>query len=242
MLKTAAIVAIPSVLGGVGLLFSPGEMLTRQSPYQSAYAVEVGMVFDERAVRGALPKGFKPAPGFTGGIAIYGGDEGWALSPMSTGHVWIDVVEKASGSAARYMLTSFASEGAEGRSTIPSDVATLGETHELDDDGFLHILAWPDRVSTLELVVKPSTGPCTARDSAERQDLLTSGPGGSLGVIHMPAALDWCDMEADVGWASVTAPFGHVLRPFVPQQVLWAQIAQPLDAGLSAAVSELSTE
>ena len=242
MLKAAAVVAVPSVLGGVGLLFSPGEMPTPPSPYQGAYAVEVGMVFGERAVRGALPKGFEPASGCTGGIAIYGGDEGWALSPLSTGHVWIDVVDEASGTPSRYMLTSFASEAPEGTSTTYSDAAALGETRELGDDGVLHILAWPDRVSILELVVKPSTDPCTARSTVEHQDLLTSGPGGRLGVLHMPAALDWCDMEADVGWASVTAPFGHVLRPFVPQQVLWARIAQPLDEASSVEVSELRAQ
>jgi hypothetical protein len=136
------------------------------------------------------------------------------------------------------MVTGFASENYERASPIPLDVAALGEAHDLGDDGVLHVLAWPDRVSTLELVVRPSSEDCVDRVTASHGDLLTSGPGGSLGVIHMPAALDWCEVEAEAGWVSVTAPFGHMLRPFVPQQVLWAQIATPD----SESVSELMVE
>jgi hypothetical protein len=228
MLKSIALLAIPGALGGVGLLFGPDTAPSPPSSHLSAYAVEVGVAFDEAAVRAALPDGLEPALGFTGGVAVYGGEEGWALSPLTTGHVWIDVVEEGSGVAARYMLTGFASERPDGGTPIPTDVAALGETHELSDDGDLHVQAWPDRATTLELVVRPKAADCADHVMGGSGRLLTSGPGGSLGVIHMPAALDWCAVEAEAGWVSVTAPFGHVLRPFVPQQVLWAQLATPL--------------
>ncbi len=168
MLKSVAVLAVPSVLSGVGLLYGPDGAPSPWSPYERAYAAEVGVAFEEAAVRAVLPEGYEPAPGFTGGIAIFGGEEGWTLSPLSTGHVWIDVVEEVSGDPARYMLTGFASESREGTSTIPLDVAALGETHELDGEGVLRILAWPDRVTTLSLVMKASTADCVAHVSEER--------------------------------------------------------------------------
>lgn len=227
MLKAVAVVVVPGVISGAGLLLGPDHQTENRVAQPAAYAVEVGVSFDEAVVRAALPVGLDPAPGFTGGIAVYGGEEGWALSPLTTGHVWLDVVE-ASGAPARYMLTGFASENLGGGATLPLDVAMLGETYEVREDGELRIQAWPDRATTLELVVRPSSTDCLDHAPAAEGRLLTSGPGGSLGVVHMPAALDWCAVEAEAGWVSVTAPFGHVLRPFVPQQVLWAQVATPL--------------
>lgn len=227
MLKSLALLAIPGALGGVGFLYSPLAAPSPPSSHPSAYAVEVGVAFDEAAVRAALPEGLEPAPGFTGGVAVYGGEEGWALSPLTTGHVWIDVVEEGGGAAARYMLTSFASERHGAGTPIPLDLAALGETHEIREGGDLHVQAWPDPSATLELVVKPSASDCADQARARPARLLTSGPGGSLGVIHMPAALDWCAVEAEAGWVGVTAPFGHPLRPFVPRQVLWARVATP---------------
>jgi hypothetical protein len=112
-MKAAAVIAVSSVMGGAGLLYGPEGPSSPWSPYERAYAVEVGVVFEEAAVRNALPAGLDPAPGLTGGIAVYGGEEGLALSPLSTGHVWIDTVEEVSGATARYMVTGFTTDSSE---------------------------------------------------------------------------------------------------------------------------------
>ncbi len=54
MLKAVAVVAVPSVLGGVGLLYGPDVEPGQTSLYQSGYAVEVGVTFAEASVRGDL--------------------------------------------------------------------------------------------------------------------------------------------------------------------------------------------
>ena len=78
--------AVPGLLGGLGLLMdrpaSPSTPLT--DPLASGYMVEAGVAFPETAVRAALPAGLEPAPGATGGIAIYGGGEGARVSQHAT--------------------------------------------------------------------------------------------------------------------------------------------------------------
>lgn len=227
MLKAAVVLGVPGVLGGIGLMYNGQGMPTGPEPPIGAYLAEVGVAFPEGAVRAALPEGLEPAPGFTGGIAIYGGQEGWAGSPFSAGYVWVDA--EASGTPVRYLLKDPVSERYE---DSPADVipaVALSEVHD-PKDGVLQVTARPDRVSGLELVVRPSSETCIP--GAEKGELLTSGPDGRLDAIQAPAVDDWCLVEADVAWAGVVAPFGHMLRPFVAHQVLWAQIATPPQEGM----------
>ena len=225
MLKVAAVLALPGALAGGGVYYYQGSPVGPQTQL-GAYVVEVGVAFPEAAVRAVLPEGLSPAPDFTGGIAIYGGEEGWAASPPSTGHIWLDVLDDARGTRARYLLKDFTSELYEDETTDAVSLTVPPEVHQLGDDGVLHVLAWPDRVSELELVLRRSAETC-AQPSAAEGNLLASGLDGTLGVVPAAAVSDWCKIEAEVGWAKVSAPFGHALRPFVPQQVLWAEIATP---------------
>jgi hypothetical protein len=226
MLKVAAVLAVPGALAGGGVYYYQGSPVGPET-HLGAYVVEVGVAFPEAAVRAALPQGLSPVPGSTGGIAIYGGEEGWAASPHSTGHIWLDVLDDTRGGHARYLLKDFTSELYEDDTTDAISLAAPPEAHRMGDDGVLHVLAWPDRVSELELVVRQSSENC-AQPSAAEGNLLAPSLDGTLGVVPAAAVLDWCKMEAEVAWASVSAPFGHALRPFVPQQVLWAEIATPL--------------
>ena len=223
MLRSAAFVAIPGALGALGLFHQgQGEPVGRE-PRLAAYAIKVGVTFPEAAVREALPEGFEPAPGFTGGIAVAAVPEDWPGSPLSTGYVWLDVT--TGGASARYALIDFVAEAYRETSPVALTAAALSEVHE-SENGILHVITWPDRVSGLEVVVSPQAEAC-APGPAGQDAVLTSHPDGSLGVIQGPVGTDWCIAEAEVAWANITAPPGHVLRPFVPQHVLWAQIAVP---------------
>jgi hypothetical protein len=225
MLKVAAVFAVPGALAGGGAYFYQGSSVGL-APQLAAYVIEVGAVFPEAAVRAVLPEGLSPVPDFTGGISIYGGDEGWATPPRLSGHIWLDVLDDARGVQARYLLKDFTSELYEDDTTEANSLAVPPEAHQLGDDGVLHVLAWPDRVSELELVVRQSAKDC-AQPSAAGGNLLVSEPDGTLGVVPSAAVLGWCRRKAEVAWVSVSAPIGHALRPFVPQQVLWAEITRP---------------
>lgn len=226
MLKSAVLLAVPGTLGGVGLLYAPSGSPGGPLPLRDAYVVQVGVAFTEAAVQGVLPEGLEPAAGFTGGIAVYGGDEGWVLSPLSTGYVWVDVTRREGGDeASRYMVLAFASERPEDIPAV-SLASASASTAPPAGEGALQALASPDAVSLLELTVRPSAGICTSSLVAERGDLLTSGLDGSLGVVHLPVVLDLCEAEALT--ARVSAPPDHLLGTFAPERVLWAAMATPL--------------
>ena len=227
MTRIATVLAVPGLLGGAGLFYDGTGSPPRAAadPLSGGYVVEVGVAFPEAAVRAALPAGLAPAPGFTGGIAVYGGDEGWALSPLAMGYVWVDVAG-ADGAPSRFMVQGFATEGRGGASPIPADLAAFGETHELGPDGHLSATAWPDRGSALDLEVRVDAASCRDGLSPAGGRVLVEGPDGSLGVIHMPVILDLCEAEALS--ARIEAPSSHVLGPFEPERVIWAGVGTPL--------------
>lgn len=225
MLKPIGILAVSGTLGGVGLYYEGGGGPIAPKPHLDPYLVEVGVAFPEAAVRAALPEGLAPAPGFTGGIAVYGGQEGHAALPHAAGYVWLDV--EASDGPTRYRLKSFTSEVYEDNTAAALDAAALGVAHELGGSDILHVVTWPDRVSGLELVVRPLSADCLP--VSRPQNLMVDDPAaGDLGMIVMPVLARWCAAEAEVAVARVTAPPSHPLRPFVPHKVLWAEIARPV--------------
>ena len=229
MLKPIAILTVSGTVGGVGLYYEGGGGPAAPELHLDPYLVEVGVAFSEAAVRAALPQGVEPAPGFTGGIAVYGGQEGPAGPPHSASYVWLDV--EASEGPARYRLKGFTSEVYEDISTAALHAAVSGVAYELGGNDVLHVLTWPDPVSGLELVIRPSPEACSP--VLEAQKLLVNDPASEgLGMIVMPIPAGWCATEAEVAVVRVTAPPGHPLRPFVPQEVLWAEIAGPV--GLEA--------
>lgn len=225
MLKPIAILTVSGTLGGVGLYYEGGGRPAAPEPLLAPYLVEVGVVFPEAAVRAALPQGIEPAPGFTGGIAVYGGQEGHAGLPHAAGYVWLDV--EAGEGLTRYRLKGFTSEAYEDTSTAALDASSTRLLSELGRRDILHVVTWPDQVSGLELVVSPSSEPCSPVSRA--QNLIAEDPATEgQGMIVMPVLAGWCVTEAEVAVARITAPPGHPLRPFVPQQVLWAEIARPV--------------
>lgn len=222
---TAAVV--PGLLGGLGLLMdrpaSPSTPLT--DPLASGYMVEVGVAFPEAAVRAALPTGFEPAPGATGGIAIYGGGEGWALSPLATGYVWVDV-EGPDGMSGRFMVDGFTTKGRDGPSPIPAGLSDFGETHELAPDGRLSATAWPERGSVIDLEILLDLATCREGLSPAGGEVLVQGSDGGLGALHMPVVMDRC--EATPLSAHIEAPRGHPLSGLRPERVTWAGVGTPL--------------
>ncbi len=77
-------------------------------PYQMTGGnhVFVGVVWDESAIRGALPSGVMPVPGMTGGINIYQVAQGHVIGPYQSAYLWVDVegYDAAPGMPARWML------------------------------------------------------------------------------------------------------------------------------------------
>src|SRR5947209_467211 len=62
-------------------------------PYEVTGMTGVGIsvVWDEAAIRKALPPGIEPAKGMTGGIAIYSVQRGNAIAPYSAAYLYVDI-------------------------------------------------------------------------------------------------------------------------------------------------------
>src|ERR1700760_3649594 len=101
------------LLAGTALAFASAatkaEEKIQPPPYQIAGSshVIVQVVWDEAAVRKALPPGIKPAKGMTGGMNIYHVERGYVLGAYSSAYFWVDVegFDSPEGIKGRWMLT-----------------------------------------------------------------------------------------------------------------------------------------
>lgn len=77
-------------------------------PYQIAGAnhVFLGVVWDEAAIRKALPPGITPVKEMTGAINIYQTGGSYAFGPYQSAYLWVDVegFDSADGTKGRWML------------------------------------------------------------------------------------------------------------------------------------------
>ncbi len=157
MLKSAAFLVVPGVMGGIGLLYDPGGFPDGQPAWEKAHLVEVGVIFDEEAVRSALPSGLEPTQRFTGGIAVYSnlGDRGIVVP--SDGYVWIDLDYQA---GARYIVRSFSTAGPQPDSAAHPDMLAKRHVDEETGDGPLRADVMAGSQGGLDLVVQPILRTC----------------------------------------------------------------------------------
>lgn len=85
-------------------------------PYQvrCSHFVQIGAEFQEADIRSALPAGYDPASGMTGGYCVYRAETGWAITPYSAGFFWIDVdgLDSPAGAKGRCFVAAWYSEKA----------------------------------------------------------------------------------------------------------------------------------
>nr|WP_294546471.1 hypothetical protein [uncultured Rhodopila sp.] len=87
---------------------SKAEEKIQPPPYEVAGGnFEIlGVVWDEAAIRKALPPGIKPVNGMTGGINIYSVERGYGIGPYSAAYFWVDIegFDSPEGIKGRWML------------------------------------------------------------------------------------------------------------------------------------------
>ena len=180
--------------------------------------VIVGVVWEEAAIRKALPSWLKPAEGMTGAINIYQATGGYGLGPFQSAYFWVDVegFDSASGIKGRWML-----EGVYG----PHEKATSAMR---DWEGF------PVRNGTSRF--EPIPQGRRAIGTVNGQDFVTvtvksipdsCQPGAVTlnyltrkGLIEVPAAGDVC--KAEPISVEVHARPDDPFAAFRPVKTLWA--------------------
>ena len=103
--------SLGAVLGialGFTCVLSSAQDKPLPPPYQMAGTnhVFLGVVWDEAAVRKALPAGITPVKDMTGAINIYQADKGYVIGPYQAAYFWVDVegFDSPEGIKGRWML------------------------------------------------------------------------------------------------------------------------------------------
>ena len=181
--------------------------------------VEVGLSFDEAAVRAALPEGLTPAEGFTGGVDIYHLDHGWGIAPYSAGYLWIDLADHPSpdGSPGRYMVQGFYSSKFRAIASLHQEVIVDGSGTLTETDGTIVGSAGPDGAEVLKLSVKVDPTKCFTAVEGMGDYIWKAATGFT--VMHIPTVVDGC--EAQPLSVEVLANDGP-LAALKPTAMLWA--------------------
>jgi hypothetical protein len=101
-----------SSMAGIALVFAsvPSKAADQIQPPPYLIAglngVGVGVVWDEAAIRKALPPGIDPVKGMTGGINIYSVERGYVVGAFSAAYFYVDIegFDSPEGIKGRWML------------------------------------------------------------------------------------------------------------------------------------------
>jgi len=218
---TAAIVAV-FVAGGTVAQADDGKVPPPPWQVQVSDYLIVGVVWNEAAIRKALPPGIKAVAGMTGGIAVYKSDGGYGISPYDSAYGYVDIegFDTAQGAKGRWILQGIygpeekmaaAIRSAYGWSVRAGEV-TLTETTR----GRRGVAAIGGR-DVLDVELNLSALPCSAVGGINHY---VSGTAAKPIVNQIPFAGQWCGGEPVK--ANVVASADDPFATFVPAKILWA--------------------
>ncbi len=199
-------------------LMADTALPTQPYPYLGGggHVIEVGIAFDEAAVRALLPEGLEPAEGFTGGVDIYTNAYGWGVGAFSAGYVWLDLAGDPgpAGAPKRYMVRGY-------YSTLfyPFDVLKLGASTLEEKNGEFIGMAGPEGTTVLSVTLKGDSTKCTP-GVAGMDDYIWGHEAGAYLVTHIPAIGDVC--EATPVNVEIATDKDAALAGLTPKALLWA--------------------
>ena len=106
--KPLGIGVIAGAALAVSAVTSKAEEKIQPPPYEMSGGnfMIFSVVWDEAAIRKALPPGIQPVSGMTGGINIYSVERGYVIGPYSAAYLWVDIegFDSSEGIKGRWML------------------------------------------------------------------------------------------------------------------------------------------
>lgn len=220
-----------AVLAAMAMLALAGSAVTHAQdgkvpppPWQvhvSDYLI-VGVVWNETAIRKALPPGIKAVAGMTGGIAVYKSDGGYGISPYDSAYGYVDIegFDTAQGAKGRWILQGLygpdekvaaAIRVAYGWAVRAGEV-TLTETMR----GRRGVASIGGR-DVLDVELNLSALPCSAVGGINHY---VGGTAAKPLVNQIPFTGQWCGGEPVK--ANVVAPADDPFAALVPVKVIWA--------------------
>ena len=211
-------IAATVVVGASNVLRAEDAKSAVQFPFIGAggHVIEIGIAFDEAAVRAALPKGLEPAEGFTGGVDIYNVGYGWGVGAYSAGYVWLDLAGPPGpgGAPVRYIVRGYFSH-----LFYPFDVLVQGGSTLEESNGVFTGTAGPEGSVALRAVIKGDSSKCNLGASG-MDDYVWGHESGSFMVTHIPAVGDVC--EAAPIKVEIATDKDPALAGLTPKELLWA--------------------
>ena len=177
----------------------------------------VGVVWDEAAVRRALPAWVTPTEGMTGAINIYQAERGYGLTPYQAAYFWVDVegYDSPSGVKGRWMLQGVYGPDEKTSATLKQYIGLPvrnGTSRFEETSEGKAAIGTVNGQDFVTVVIKPSN---------------ECGPGAVTlnyptvkGLVEIPAAGTVC--KAEPVSATVHAPKGDPFAAFTPLKVTWA--------------------
>jgi hypothetical protein len=227
-----ALMGSPQALGavlGVALSISCGLSHAQDKapppPYQIAGTnhVIIGVVWDEAAIRKALPRGITPVKEMSGGINIYQAEKGYGIAPYQSTYFWADVegFDSPDCSKGRWMLAGVYGPQEKTPAALkeyygfPVRVGTSRFESTAEGKRAIGTANGQDFI-TAEIKSVPECGPAAG--------LLNypglSGKTGQVVVNEIPFVGDFC--KAEPVSVNVNAPAGDPFSAFPIAKVVWA--------------------
>jgi hypothetical protein len=195
-------------------------------PYQMTGGnhVFVGVVWDEPAIRTALPSGVRPVAGMTGGINVYQVAQGHVIGPYQSAYLWVDVegYDAAPAMPARWMLAGVYGpdpKTAKALSQYYNLPVRIGSSRfESTAQGKRAIATLNGRdILNVEIKSRSDDG---SVGTFLLHYLSQLAPNGELIVNQIPGVAR--TREAEVIAVSIDAPSGDLFASFPIKQTAWA--------------------
>jgi hypothetical protein len=195
-------------------------------PYQLAggNGVTVNIVWDEAAIRKALPPGIEPVKGMTGGINIYSVERGYVIGHYSAAYFWVDIegFDTPEGIKGRWMLAGVygpqpkTSAALESYNWLP--VRPGSSRLEVTADG-KRAVGTVNGQDFVTAEIKTVPGSC--EPAAILLNYVVQSPDTKqLGVNRIPVVTDGC--KAELVSAKVTAASGDPFSAYPISKVVGA--------------------
>lgn len=208
---------VTTFLFAVGIAYAGGPTVAPPYLIAGTNHIIVGVVWEEAAVRRALPAWVTPVAGMTGAINIYQAERVYGLTPYQSAYFWVDIegYDSPSGVKGRWMLQGIygpdENTSAAFKEYIGLPVRNGTSRIEQTAEGKTAIGTINGR-DFVTVAIKPSN---ECEISAVSLNYLSP-----IGLTEIPATGTVCKAEALS--ATVHAPKGDPFAPFQVAKVIWA--------------------
>jgi hypothetical protein len=235
--ETLVVCSIAGIVSVFASVPSKAEEQVQPPPYEIAglNIVTVNVVWDDAAVRKALPRGIEPVKGMTGGINIYNTERGYVVGPYSAAYFWVDIegFDSPEGIKGRWMLAGVYGPGPKTTAAFQANgfpVRSGTSRFESIADGKRAI----GTVSGQDFVtaeIKSVPGSCEA-GSVLLNYISMSPQAKQLVVTHIPVVGDFC--KADTVSAKITAAPGDPFAAFTIAKVVGMSEGKNISVAITA--------